>query len=74
MTKSLKAIPAFNSEAEERCYWEAHDSTEHLDWSKAHKVTLPKLKPWASQTVTNRGLTCNWLFTQLFVVLPFVTY
>ena len=22
----------------------------------------------------NRGLTCNWLFTQLFVVLSFVTY
>ena len=25
------------------------------------------------QTV-NRGLKCNWLFTQLFVVLSFVTY
>ena len=45
MTKSLEAIPAFHSEAEERSYWEAHDSTEHLDWSKARTVTLPKLKP-----------------------------
>ena len=53
MTKSLKAIPAFNSEAEERSYWEAHDSTEHLDWSKAHKVTLPKLKP-STRTISLR--------------------
>ena len=53
MTKSLKAIPAFNSEAEERSYWEAHDSTEHLDWSKARTVTLPKLKP-STRTISLR--------------------
>ena len=53
MTKSLKAIPAFNSEAEERSYWEAHDSTAHLDWSKARTVTLPKLKP-STRTISLR--------------------
>ena len=53
MTKSLEAIPAFNSEAEERSYWEAHDSTEHLDWSKARTVTLPKLKP-STRTISLR--------------------
>ena len=53
MTKSLKAIPAFNSEAEERSYWESHDSTEHLDWSKARTVTLPKLKP-STRTISLR--------------------
>jgi hypothetical protein len=32
-------------EAQERAYWESHDSTEHLDWSKAKKATLPNLSP-----------------------------
>jgi hypothetical protein len=34
----------FKSETEERAYWEIHDSTAHLDWSKAEKVLLPNLK------------------------------
>ena len=45
MTKPTKPIPPFADEAEERAYWEAHDSTVHLDWSQARKVILPKLKP-----------------------------
>ena len=45
MDKPTKAIPQFATEAEERAYWETHDSTEHLDWSKARKVSLPNLKP-----------------------------
>lgn len=40
-----KATPRFASEKAERTYWETHDSTDHLDWSKARKVSLPKLKP-----------------------------
>jgi predicted DNA binding CopG/RHH family protein len=38
-------IPTFTSEAEERAYWEKTDSTTVLDWSKAHRVRLPNLKP-----------------------------
>lgn len=45
MTKKLKAPPKFKSEAQERAYWEAHDSSEHIDWSKAKRVRLPNLKP-----------------------------
>lgn len=45
MNKPTKAIPKFANEAEERAYWETHDSTEHLDSSKASKVSLPNLKP-----------------------------
>jgi predicted DNA binding CopG/RHH family protein len=41
----MKAIPKFQNEAEERKFWESHDSTEYLDWSKAKKVILPNLKP-----------------------------
>jgi predicted DNA binding CopG/RHH family protein len=37
--------PALASEAEERAFWESHDSGDYLDWSKAQRVTLPDLKP-----------------------------
>jgi len=30
---------------EERQFWETHDSTDHVDWSKAQRVRLPNLKP-----------------------------
>ena len=44
MTK-LKPIPAFKTEAEERKFWETHDSTEYVDWTKAERVRVPNLKP-----------------------------
>lgn len=31
MTKPAKAISKFANEAQERAYWESHDSTEHLN-------------------------------------------
>jgi predicted DNA binding CopG/RHH family protein len=43
--KKLKPIPAFKTEAEERKFWETHDSTDYVDWSKAERVRLPNLKP-----------------------------
>jgi predicted DNA binding CopG/RHH family protein len=45
MTAKLKPIPAFASEAEERAFWESHDTTDYLDWSKAVRVSFPNLKP-----------------------------
>ena len=45
MTKKLKTIPKFRSEAEERRFWETHDSSDYVDWSKAKRVRLPSLKP-----------------------------
>jgi hypothetical protein len=44
MTKKLKPIPHFHSEAEEREFWESHDSTEYVDWSNAQRARLPNLK------------------------------
>lgn len=44
MTKKLKPIPKFKDEAEERAFWETHDTTEYLDWSKARRVSFPNLK------------------------------
>jgi predicted DNA binding CopG/RHH family protein len=51
--KTKKPIPTFASEADERAYWEAHDSTAHIDWSKARKVILPNLKP-STKTISLR--------------------
>jgi predicted DNA binding CopG/RHH family protein len=45
MPRHLKPTPAFKDEAEERQFWESHDSADHLDWSKAERVRLPNLKP-----------------------------
>ena len=54
ITKSmLKASPKFASEQEARLYWESHDSTEHLDWSTAQKVSIPNLRP-STKTISLR--------------------
>jgi predicted DNA binding CopG/RHH family protein len=45
MSKNLKAVPKFKSEADERRFWESHDSSDYVDWSKAKRVRLPNLKP-----------------------------
>jgi predicted DNA binding CopG/RHH family protein len=50
---TAKPVPKFTSEAQERAYWEKHDSTGHLDWSKARKVALPNLKP-TTKTISLR--------------------
>jgi predicted DNA binding CopG/RHH family protein len=44
MSKKFKKIPKFKSEAEERKFWQTHDSTEYVDWSKAERVSFPNLK------------------------------
>jgi predicted DNA binding CopG/RHH family protein len=40
-----KKIPQFKSEAEERLFWQKHDSSEYINWSDAENVVMPKLKP-----------------------------
>lgn len=51
--KKLKPIPTFKSEDEEREFWDTHDSTEYLDWSKAKRVTFPNLKQ-STKTISLR--------------------
>ncbi len=55
MTKQTvkQTIPQFKTEAQERAYWEANDSTPHVDWSKAQKVKLPNLRP-TTKTISLR--------------------
>jgi predicted DNA binding CopG/RHH family protein len=40
-----KPLPRFSSEHDERAFWATHDSTKYIDWKKAKRVALPKLKP-----------------------------
>lgn len=49
----VKSIPKFKTEAEERAFWEKHDSSEYLDWKKAHSVVMPNLKP-STKTISLR--------------------
>ncbi|AUN96070.1 BrnA antitoxin family protein [Pseudazoarcus pumilus] len=53
MSKPKKLIPEFSSEADERAFWEAHDSAEYVDWSAAQSVVLPNLKP-TTKTISLR--------------------
>jgi predicted DNA binding CopG/RHH family protein len=43
--KKPKPLPSFKTEAEERKFWETHDSNNYIDWRKAERVRLPNLKP-----------------------------
>ncbi len=44
MTSKPKPIPKFADEAEERAFWESHDSADYVAWSKAERVRMPNLK------------------------------
>lgn len=41
----LKKLPKFKSITEEKKFWEQHDSTEYLDWTKAKRAAFSNLKP-----------------------------
>ena len=54
MSSKHKSIPQFSNEDEEREFWETHDSTEYIDWSKAEKnPSFSRLKP-STRTVSIR--------------------
>lgn len=42
---AMKKIPEFKNEDEERAFWKEHDSAEFIDWTKADRLVLPKIKP-----------------------------
>jgi predicted DNA binding CopG/RHH family protein len=45
MNRKAKSYPQFHDEAEERRFWETHDSSDYVDWRNAERVRLPNLKP-----------------------------
>jgi len=48
-----KKIPKFKNEAEERLFWQQHDSSEYIDWSDAEEVVFSRLKP-TTRTISIR--------------------
>ncbi|HBX37502.1 MAG TPA: hypothetical protein DEG76_09530 [Pseudohongiella sp.] len=50
---NAKKTPEFKSEAEERAFWESHDSTEYVDWKQAKRAQFPNLKP-STKTISLR--------------------
>jgi predicted DNA binding CopG/RHH family protein len=40
----MKSIPKFKNAQEEAEFWDTHDSTKYVDWSKAEKAVFPNLK------------------------------
>jgi len=49
----LKAIPEFRNEAQERKFWETHDSVDYVDWSVAQVVQFAQLHP-STETISLR--------------------
>lgn len=46
-------IPTFRSGAEERRFWETHDTSPFVDWRKARVAVFPALKP-STETISLR--------------------
>ena len=52
MEKKRSKLPRkFASDTAERRFWETHDSTPNVDWSKAERAVFTQLKP------TTRSIT-----------------
>ncbi len=51
--KHLKPIPAFDSEGEERAFWEGHETTDYVDWTCAKLGIFPNLRP-STETISLR--------------------
>jgi len=49
----MKKLPEFKTEAEERIFWESHDSSDYVDWQQANSATLANLKP-STKTISLR--------------------
>ena len=49
----LKHIPKFKNLKQEDDFWQDHDSTDFIDWSKAKQGQFPNLKP-STKTISLR--------------------
>lgn len=49
----LKKLPKFHNNKAETTFWETHDSTDYIDWTKAKHASFPNLKP-STKTISLR--------------------
>lgn len=45
MSRKPRPVPEFKTEAEERAFWESHDSADYVDWDRAERARFANLKP-----------------------------
>ena len=45
MGRQPESIPVFENEAEEQAFWEANDSSDHVDWTRAKRARFVNLRP-----------------------------
>lgn len=43
--KKFKPIPRFKNIQQEAQFWDTHDTTDYIDWSKAEETIFSNLKP-----------------------------
>ncbi len=53
MRRSRRPVPAFQTEADERAFWETHDTTKFVDWRQGRVAVFPNLKP-STETISLR--------------------
>ncbi|MGH8720240.1 MAG: CopG family antitoxin [Burkholderiales bacterium] len=53
MSRKTKSVRKFKSEGEERVFWEANDSSNLVDWTKAKRASFPNLKA-STQSISLR--------------------
>jgi predicted DNA binding CopG/RHH family protein len=51
--RARNTMPTFKSEAEERRFWETHDTSPFVAWSDARVAVFPNLKP-STETISLR--------------------
>jgi len=49
----VEKVPKFKTQQAEREFWETHDSSDYVDWTKAESVSLANLKP-STKTISLR--------------------
>ena len=53
--KMLKPIPRFESELDERKFWETNDAADYFDLDRAFRVTTPNLRPHSAAVKSQEG-------------------
>ena len=54
--KTLKPIPLFQSEHDERGFWEINDASDYFDLNKAFRAAIPNLSPHTATIKSQEGV------------------
>ena len=57
--KTLKPIPIFQSELNERRFWEIYDASDYFDLNKAATASMPNLRPHSATMKSPDGAIKN---------------